>query len=67
MAAWAFTRALLDALSDPAADTDHNHLISTIGLAHFVAEYVHQPTEGKAKQIPGMEFRFEGTIFASSH
>jgi WD40 repeat protein len=63
----AFTRVLLDALSDPAADTDHNGLISTIGLAHFVAQHVPELTEGKGKQTPGMEVRFEGTVFASSH
>jgi uncharacterized caspase-like protein len=63
----AFTRVLLDALSDPAADTDHNGLISTIGLAHFVDEHVPELTEGKGKQTPGMEVRFQGTVFASSH
>ncbi len=61
----AFTKVLLDALSDPAADTDHNGLINTIGLTHFVNEHVPELTDGK--QIPGMEVRFEGTVFASSH
>jgi uncharacterized caspase-like protein len=61
----AFTKVLLDALSDPAADTDHNGLINSIGLAHFVDEHVPELTDGK--QTPGMEVRFQGTVFASSH
>lgn len=61
----AFTRALLDALSDPAADTDRNDLISTNGLAHYLAQHVPAITNGE--QTPGMEVQFEGTLFASTH
>jgi uncharacterized caspase-like protein len=59
----AFTKALLDAFNDPAADTDHNGLINTNGLAHYLAQHVASLTGGT--QTPGMEVRFETTVFAS--
>jgi WD40 repeat protein len=59
----AFTKALLDAFNDPAADITHNGLISTTGLANYVATRVPMLTEGK--QTPGMEVRFNTTVFAT--
>jgi WD40 repeat protein len=58
----AFTRALLDALNDPAADTDHVGLINATALAHYVARDVSSLTGGK--QNPDMEVRFDTTVFA---
>jgi WD40 repeat protein len=58
----AFTRALLDALNDPAADTDHIGLINPNALAHYVARHVASLTGGK--QTPDMEVRFDTTVFA---
>jgi hypothetical protein len=59
----AFTKVLLDAFGDPAADLDRNRLISAIGLTKYVATQVPMITGGR--QNPGMEVRFEGTLFAS--
>jgi WD40 repeat protein len=64
-AAWqhgAFTRALLDALNDPAADADRAGLINASALAHYVARHVASLTGGK--QTPDMEVRFDTTVFA---
>jgi WD40 repeat protein len=58
----AFTRVLLDALSDPAADPDHVGLINANALAHYVARHVASLTDGK--QTPDMEVRFDTTVFA---
>jgi uncharacterized caspase-like protein len=58
----AFTRALLDALNDPAADPDHIGLINANALAHYVARHVASLTDGK--QTPDMEVRFDTTVFA---
>ena len=58
----AFTKALLDALSDPAADINRNGLISTTGLVRYVTNRVLALTNGK--QHPGLEARFEATLFA---
>jgi uncharacterized caspase-like protein len=58
----AFTRVLLDALNDPAADTDHVGLIKASALAHYVAGHVASLTDGK--QTPDMEVRFDTTVFA---
>jgi uncharacterized caspase-like protein len=58
----AFTKVLLDALSDPDADLDRNGLIGVNGLAHYVAARVASLTNGA--QTPGMEVRFETTLFA---
>jgi hypothetical protein len=57
----AFTRALLDALNDPAADTDHVGLINATALAHYVARDVSSLTGGK--QNSAMEVRFDTTVF----
>jgi uncharacterized caspase-like protein len=59
----AFTKALLDAFNDPAADTNHNGLISTTGLASYLTKHVPELTDGH--QTPGMEVRFDTTLFAS--
>jgi hypothetical protein len=59
----AFTEALLDALNDPAADINRNGLIGTTGLATYLARRVPALTDGK--QTPGMEVRFETTLFVS--
>jgi hypothetical protein len=58
----AFTRALLDALNDPAAYTGHLGLINATALAHYVARDVSSLTGGK--QNPAMEVRFDTTVFA---
>jgi uncharacterized caspase-like protein len=60
----AFTRALLDAFDDPAADVNKNGLISTNGLAAYIANRVPVLTQGK--QHPGMEVRYDTTLFARS-
>jgi hypothetical protein len=59
----AFTKALLDAFNDPAADINHNGLISTTGLAIYLTKHVPELTDGH--QTPGMEVRFDTTLFAS--
>ena len=59
----AFTKALLDALDDPAADINHNGLISTTGLESYLMKRVPELTDGH--QTPGMEVRFDTTLFAS--
>jgi WD40 repeat protein len=58
----AFTKVLLEALDDPAADIDHNGLISVIGLANYVTTGVRTLTHGK--QNPDITIRFQGTLFA---
>jgi hypothetical protein len=57
-----FSRVLLDAVNDPAADTDHVGLINATALAHYVARDVSSLTDGK--QNPDMEVRFDTTVFA---
>jgi uncharacterized caspase-like protein len=59
----AFTKALLDALSEPAADLDRNGLISVIGLTKYLTSRVPELTGGR--QNPGFEVRFDGTLFAN--
>lgn len=59
----AFTKTLLDALNDPAADIDRTGLISTSGLARYLAQHVPSLTGGA--QTPGMEVRYETTVLAS--
>jgi hypothetical protein len=59
----AFTKVLLDALSDPEADINRNGLIGTTGLVNYLAKHVPALTGGK--QTPGMEVRFDTTLFAS--
>jgi hypothetical protein len=58
----AFTKALLDAFDDPEADMNKNGLISTNGLAAYVANRV--PMLTGDKQHPGMEVRYDTTLFA---
>jgi hypothetical protein len=58
----AFTRALLDALGDPMADPSHIGLISSNSLAVYMHQHVPDLTEHQ--QTPGMEVRFESTVFA---
>jgi uncharacterized caspase-like protein len=58
----AFTKALLDSFNDPAADINRNGLISTTGLATYLTRRVPTLTDGK--QTPGMEVRFDTTVFA---
>ena len=58
----AFTKALLDAMSDPAADINRTGLINAAGLANYVAGRVASLTGGK--QTPDMEVRFSSTVFA---
>jgi uncharacterized caspase-like protein len=48
----AFTRALIDALNDPAADTDHVGLINAAALAHYVARDVSSLTGGRCGSTP---------------
>jgi len=59
----AFTKVLLDAFNDPAADINHNSLISPNGLAAYVTTRVSSLTGGA--QTPGMEIRFDTTLFAT--
>lgn len=58
----AFTKVLLDALSDPAADSDRNGLIRPTGLARYLINHVHSLTGGK--QTPGIVVRYDTTVFA---
>ena len=60
----AFTKALLDAFDDPAADIDRNGLITASGLEHYVENRVPMLTHDK--QHPGMEVRYDTTLFARS-
>jgi WD40 repeat protein len=60
----AFTKALLDAFDDPKADMNKNGLISTNGLAAYIANRVPMLTQDK--QHPGMEVRYDTTLFARS-
>jgi hypothetical protein len=59
----AFAKALLDAFNDPAADINKNGLISTVGLTSYLSKRVPALTQGM--QTPGMEVRFDATLFAS--
>jgi len=52
----AFTKALLDAFDDPAADINRNGLISTNGLSAYIVNHVPSLTGGA--QTPGMEIRY---------
>jgi uncharacterized caspase-like protein len=58
----AFTKALLDALGT-GADTDHNGLVSVTELTQYLATQVPSLTRGE--QTPGMEVRFERSLFAA--
>jgi hypothetical protein len=60
----AFTKALLDAFDDPAADANRNGFINATGLAAYVADRVPMLTDDK--QHPGMEVRYHTTLFARS-
>jgi WD40 repeat protein len=60
----AFTKALLDAFDDPAADIDRNGLITPSGLEHYIENRVPMLTDDK--QHPGMEVRYDTTLFARS-
>jgi uncharacterized caspase-like protein len=60
----AFTMALLESFNNPAADLNKNHLISAIGLVNYVNLRVRYLTD--KRQNPGMEIRFDGTLFAST-
>ena len=63
--AWAngaFTEALLEALGG-AADTNRDGLISVTELAQYLAAHVQRLTAGR--QTPGIEVRFEGSLFAA--
>jgi uncharacterized caspase-like protein len=59
----AFTKALLDAFNDPAADINHNSLINANGLAAYLMAHVSSLTGGA--QTPGMEIRYDTTLFAT--
>lgn len=58
----AFTEVLLEALGG-AADIDHNGLISVAELMHYLAAHVPRLTSWR--QTPGIEVRFEGSLFAA--
>ena len=47
----------------PPADPDRKGLVSASGLTHYVATRVSALTDGA--QTPGMEVRFNTTVFAS--
>jgi WD40 repeat protein len=57
----AFTKALIGSLS--AADTDHDGLIGPTELAEYVDTQVRWLTDGA--QTPGLEVRFNNTLFAA--
>jgi uncharacterized caspase-like protein len=59
----AFTKALLEAFNDPAADINHNGLINANGLAAYLTAHVSSLTGGA--QTPGMEIRYDTTLFAT--
>jgi hypothetical protein len=59
----AFTRALLDAFNDPAADINRNGLINPTGLGNYVKTRVESLTD--SAQTPGMEIRYDTTVFAA--
>ena len=46
------------------ADPDRKGLVSASGLTHYVATRVSALTEGA--QTPGVEMRFDDTVFATS-
>jgi hypothetical protein len=54
----------LDAFDDPAADINRNGLITPNGRATYVANRVPMLTD--YKQHPGMEVRYDTTLFARS-
>ena len=56
----AFTKVLLDALGKD-ADENHGGLIWMTQLTHYVVTHVTDLTGGQ--QHPGVEQRFEGTVF----
>ena len=56
----AFTKVLLDALGKD-ADEDHDGLISMSEITHYLSTHVSGLTDGQ--QHPGVEQRFEGTVF----
>jgi len=58
----AFTKVLLDALSDPAADINHDRLINATGLANYLFNHVRSLTDNA--QTPGMEVEFNTSLFA---
>jgi uncharacterized caspase-like protein len=60
----AFTKALLDAFDDPEADVNRNGLITPTGLAAYIENRV--PMLTGDKQHPGMEVRYDTTLFARS-
>jgi hypothetical protein len=60
----AFTKALLDAFDDPTADVNRNGLITPTGLAAYIENRV--PMLTGDKQHPGMEVRYDTTLFARS-
>ena len=47
----------------PAADINHNGLISPNGLGNYVTTRVESFTDGA--QTPGMEIRYDTTVFAA--
>ena len=57
----AFTKALLDGLGG-VADENKDGLVSTTELAAYLDRRVRSLTEGR--QIPAMEIRFQGSLFA---
>jgi caspase domain-containing protein len=59
-----FTKALLNAFDDPAADVNRNGLITPTGLAAYIENRV--PMLTGDKQHPGMEVRYDTTLFARS-
>ncbi len=57
----AFTKVLLDALSDDDADTDLNGVISMTDLTAYIDRHLARLTDGD--QQLGIELRFQGEIF----
>ena len=60
----AFTKVLLDAFNDPEADLDRTGLIQRGRARPYLAQRV--PALTGVSDTSGMEFRYEGTVFASN-
>jgi hypothetical protein len=58
------SKALLDAFDDPEADVNRNDLITPTTLAAYVENRV--PMLTGDKQHPGVEVRYDTTLFARS-
>jgi uncharacterized caspase-like protein len=63
----AFTKVLLDAIADPAADINHDRLINLDGLANYVSTRVRALTRNAQNPAIAVHFSGSGSLFASTH